>query len=472
MSSTPTPRPGPSSSAPGAAASHAPPADRRPLDVGRLYLRAIRTHWLVATLFVAAVLAGSVLVLDRRSPTYEATAELLVSPVDPADTSFSGLSVVQELGDPTRTIQTAAALVENRDIAENAADRLGDPWTGDRVEDAITVSPQGQTNVLEIRASTDDGPEAAAVADAYAEAVVDVRGAALQSDVDGVVDRLQAQLATLAPDAGATRQALQQRVAELELLGVSGDPTVSPAETASVPPSSEGLSAGIVLAVALAAALVLAPGAALLVELAGPRRVRDEGDLADALAIPVLARVPPGRRRRTRSIPTGDAAQRAAYRALALHVEFARPRRRSLVVVSPSRGDGRTSVAANLAHELARSGAKVAVADLDPAVPDLAAALGAGPLSVLRVGPDQDGPDTGASASELVREASHVYDRVVVDTPPLLDPDEVLRLAAEADGVIVVVRRDRTLLRRLEAAGDLLVTVGAKSMGAVVVGAP
>ena len=447
------------------------------LVAGLPYLRALRSHWLLAAAFVAAVVAATVVVLGLRSPTYEATAELLVSPVDPTDTNFSGLSVVQELGDPTRTIQTAAALVENREIADAAAERLGGSWTGGRVADAVTVSPQGQTNVLEIRASTDGASDAADVANAYAAAVIDVRGLALQDDVDRAVDRVRSELAALNPGTSPTREVLQQRAAQLELLRVSGDPTVSFVEPATAPTSSSGLPRYLVVALAAAAALVLAPGVAWLVELAGPRRVRREEDLAgavDAPAPPVLARVPQLRRARRAqdgSILAGDEDVRAAYRSLAVHLEFGPRTVHSAMVVSPSRADGRTTVAANLAHELARAGGKVAVADMDVAKPDLAAALAAGPLTVLRVDPDHDGPDSYASPADLVSDAARVYDHVVIDTPPLLDADDLLRLSVAVDTVIVVARCGHTLLARLQAAGDLLRTVGATPTATVLLGA-
>jgi capsular polysaccharide biosynthesis protein len=471
MPTTPTPRSDPRPSPYGSAESQAVAADAGPLDIGRPYFRAVRTHWPFAALFVVAVVVGTLLVLSLRSPSYEATAEVLVTPVDPTDTNFSGLPVLQELGDPTRTIQTAAALVESREIADAAADRLGDPWTGSRVERAITVSPQGQTNVLEIRASTDDAGEAADVANAYATAVTDVRGLALRDEVDRVVDRLRSELAVLAPEAVATRETLQQRVAQLDLLRVSGDPTVSVVQPASVPSSSDGLPPVLVLVVAVAAALVLAPATALLVELLGPRRVRGDGDLAGAVAGPVLVCVPPDRPSWQRPVAASDDAQRAAYRGFAVRIEFAPTPPRTIMVVSPSRGDGRTSVVANLARELARSGGKVAVADLDVDKPDLTTTLTPDSMPVLRLDPD-DGPDTYASPAELVRDAARVYDHLVIDTPPLAQSDEVLRLAAEVDAVIVVARRDHTLLSRLEEACGLLVTVGATPSGGVLLNAP
>jgi Mrp family chromosome partitioning ATPase len=226
-----------------------------------------------------------------------------------------------------------------------------------------------------------------------------------------------------------------------------------------------------VLAIAAGAALLLAPVAALVVDLAGPRRVRGPDDLSAAVSAPVLASIPARwRRRRKRSIRAGGERERTAYRGLRVRVEHLLPPHRTLMVVSPARREGRTSVVANLAHELARSGAKVAVADLDGDKPDLARALAPDSLPVLRPDPDGEGPDTYATSTELLREASQVYDHLVIDTPPLLEADDVLRLASEADGVIMVARCDRTSLPDLEEARELLMIVGAAPAGGVLLG--
>jgi Mrp family chromosome partitioning ATPase len=91
-------------------------------------------------------------------------------------------------------------------------------------------------------------------------------------------------------------------------------------------------------------------------------------------------------------------------------------------------------------------------------------------LPVLRPDPDGEGPDTYATPTELVREASQVYDHLVIDTPPLLEADDVLRLASEVDAVIVVARCDRTSLPDLEEARELLMIVGAAPAGGVLLG--
>lgn len=427
-----------------------------PLAVGQPYVRTVRAHWRVVAVFTLAVLAGAVLVLVLRSPTYEATAKLLVSPVEPTDGRYAGLPVVQQLGDPTRTIQTAASLVESREIADAAARELGEPWTGERVRDAITVSPQGQTNVLEVEASAGDADDAAAVANAYAAAAIDVRAATLEDQVDATIERLRGDLAQIGPEDAATSEALQARLAELEVLRVNGDPSVTLAESAPVPSSGAGLSPAAILGVALLAALVLSPGAALVAERAGPRRVWGADELRHAGGGPLLVTVPRERRwpparwsaagaagsrddgqDRGEPTPTRDDDVRGAYRRLAAQVK--RTGFRRVLVTSPSHGDGKTSVVVNLAHELERSGARVAVTGLD------------------------------ASGAVAAPTESDYY--VLIDGPPLLDATNALALADYADAVMVVARQDHTPVSQVRTAGELLRSVGVTFVGSVLVGA-
>ncbi|HEX6420801.1 MAG TPA: hypothetical protein VFZ77_20020 [Acidimicrobiales bacterium] len=267
MTGTPPPTAPPA----GSRAAHAGEGDPGPLAAGPSYLRALRTQWPVAVVFVVVVVASAALVLVLRSPTYEATSKVLVTPVEPTDARYAGLPVITHLGDPTYTIQTAAALVEARDIADAAARDLGEPWTGERVRGAVAVTPQGQTNVLAITATAGDAREAAEVADAYATAVQATRNAALEAEAGAAIERLDEELAALPADQDPPRaQALGTRIAELEQVRLGGDPSISLLEPAQVPSSPAGAPPLLILAAVLAAALALAPAAALMAERLAP----------------------------------------------------------------------------------------------------------------------------------------------------------------------------------------------------------
>ncbi|MGH2968349.1 MAG: hypothetical protein ACRDK0_04695, partial [Solirubrobacteraceae bacterium] len=69
---------------------------------------------MLAIAIVLAVVGGSLAWLSVRSPVYESSAQLLVTPVPGDERSFFGLPVVREAGgDPARTLQTAATLADS-----------------------------------------------------------------------------------------------------------------------------------------------------------------------------------------------------------------------------------------------------------------------------------------------------------------------------------------------------------------------
>ena len=82
------------------------------------YLRAIRAHRAVVILTTLAfVLAALFWLTFARTPTYEATANLLVTPLPQDDQIFRGLQLLRDSGDPTRTVQTASSLVTSNEAA-------------------------------------------------------------------------------------------------------------------------------------------------------------------------------------------------------------------------------------------------------------------------------------------------------------------------------------------------------------------
>ncbi len=165
------------------------------------------------------------------------------------------------------------------------------------------------------------------------------------------------------------------------------------------------------------------------------------------------------------------------YRALRHAVELAHDGSRALVVAvtSPVVGDGKTLTAINLAGSLARARtARVLLIDADLRRPNVARTLGevdgAGPglvdalldgtgldrniqhveqfnLSLL-VGrrTDNDSYELLASGrfGELVAEARHRYDYVILDTPPLIPVPDSRLLTQWVDGLLVVIRADKT----------------------------
>src|SRR5215213_3563565 len=107
----------------------APPrgAGAAPEGALRPYLRAINAHRVLVALCTLAALVGCLAWLSQRTTNYEATAEILVTPL-PSGTSddpFRDLPFLRDYGEATRTIQTAATLVDSPAAAERTARIMG-----------------------------------------------------------------------------------------------------------------------------------------------------------------------------------------------------------------------------------------------------------------------------------------------------------------------------------------------------------
>lgn len=463
------------------------------------YLRAIRAHpLLVAVVTLAAVLASVAWVVIRPTE-YEATAQMLVNPLPQEDETFLGLQLLRDSGDPTRTVQTAATLVESSQAATATAKALGDDWTANRVLDDVSVNPEGESNILSITATADDARLATRLADTFAKSSIEARRATLEQQAKVEIDRLEASQSQLADGSD-----LATRIDQLERVRAIGDPTLALSQPATVPSSSTGTSALVIILLAAIAGFTLGSGAALILELTA-RRIRDEDEMVGLYALPILARVPILKDRELHHGP-GDAwlmppAVREAFRVLLVQLgERPRDRAKVVMVTSGSPGDGKTTSAINLAASMATGGDKVVLVDFDLRKPDVAANLGirsAAPvarmlqpdvpvgkylasakaipnLSVLSVRiPAGDTATIEAiirRMPEIIEEVGKHSDFVVVDTAPLGQISDALRLVGDVDDVIVVTRPGTTNRNDFETMRDLLERSGHTPVGLLVIG--
>ncbi len=194
-----------------------------------------------------------------------------------------------------------------------------------------------------------------------------------------------------------------------------------------------------------------------------------------------------------------------AYRSLRSVIEFAEAghakadgRAPVIVVVSPTMGDGKTSVSANLAAAFVEAGKNTIAVNADFRRPALAARiLGDDPppleftldelasisgasllsasstpgLAVVDLASVKGSPgDLARLTAKAVRELTELSDAIIVDTSPMTVTAEVLELIPLADVVVVVTRLDQTpitaatrtmdTLRALDPPHLLLVVVG------------
>jgi tyrosine-protein kinase len=458
------------------------------------YLRAVRAHRFLFALVVCAALAGAVAWITLGTPKYESTARMLVTPLPQDDRQFLGFELLRDSGDPTRTVQTAAGLIESRQIADQTAKVLDTGWTGKKVEKHIQVNPEGESNIVTITGSDDTPRGSARLANQYAKSALAARAKSLDGQITAEIARLKA---TPSPAAGA-------RIANLEGLRQRGDPTLSQAQAAVAPDKKSGAPAPVVVALALIAGLALGTGAAVLLELTA-QRIREEDQAIELYPLPVLARLPTlsGRKRRPPKGAVGwfmPPPIREGFRTLVVQLEREREER-VLMVMSASTGDGKTTSSVNLAASLAAAGHRVVLMDFDLRKPDVSRALGMTSehalthliephttladlvqpapgfpsLSVLATSAARPGDYALVEAlarrlPELLAEARQSADYVVIDTAPLGEVSDALRFADQADDILFVARMGKTRRRNLEMVRELLDRSGKVPRGFVLIG--
>lgn len=468
-------------------------------------MRAIRARKLLVIAVTLTVLAASGAWLYLSPPSYETTAEVLVSPLSQDDPNLLGLPVIRDTpGEPTRAVQTAATLIESSAAARTTAETLGPGWTANRVLSAVDVEPQGQSNILAISATADDAGLAARIANEFTGAALQARSEGIERRVATELDRLTGQqegLGTTNPELAAT---VATRITQLEAIREQGDPTLSLTEEATRPTAVSGAPAPLVLVLAVLAGLALGAVAAVLRELTD-RTIRDEAEALTLFPLPVLARVPHVARRARRS--SGDAvwhmppAVREAFRSVLAQIGEQPGAGRALMVTSASTGDGKTTSAINLAVSIAASGRSAVLLDFDLRKPDVGAKLGlskgesllglmdaATPVSdLLRPVPQVPSLSVlsaGTQAAdaalvevlhsrlpELVAQARQLADYVIIDTAPLGEVSDALRIVHGTDETLIVLRPGESDRMSFETMRDLLQRSGRAPLGIVLIGA-
>lgn len=469
-----------------------------------LVLRALKARWPLVLVVTATALVASYLVLDRKSLDYQATAQVLITPLPQYDETFFGLDLVRDSGDPERTAQTASALLASPETAAAVARRLGNGLTTEEVTRAVVVEAQGESNVLGVSATAKDPELAASMANAFARLSASARRVTLQRQLGARIDQLRDRRDGLDTDDRESRLGgdLAEQINELEAIrGAKTDPTLTIAQLATVPSAPQGAAPWLVMLLAGVAGLVLGTVAAVVVGFFN-RRLRGEDEVLALYPLPVLTRVPPlpwrlrsAQLKSPLAMPSGA---REAFRTLRAQLERGAGARRAVMLASASAGDGKTTAAANLAVAFADAGHSVIAVDFDLRKPELAKRLGivaergfaslltagaelpdllvdAPGVPGLRVLPAVEGDAAFLEAlirrmPEVLARAQDLADYVVIDTAPLGEVGDALRVAAQIDEIILVARPGHTDRGNLEQVRDLLERADARPVGLLITG--
>lgn len=472
----------------------------------RPFVSALRNHWLLIGALTLLAGVSCIAWFQQKPPTWEAQARILVSPLPEDSAAFVGLPILRSADDPGRLITTAADIIESPEAAAAAAAELGDTDRGG-VERAVEVSADEASNIVTVAATSKDRERSAELANAYAEASLAARGAALEPLYRQALREVRAQIEAVTAAGEVPSEAARRAQAELQVAQASGaDPTLALAQAAVPPGKPLGLPRWVLIIIAFAGGFAIGSMAAVLIDLLTPRRLAEESEVLEILPAPVLTRIPEA----GRGVPLGQLVGeiRESYRTLRGRLLYARPGGRShgsggsglgsVAIISPSRGDGRTTSTLNLARAVAAGGERVVAVDLDLRNPGLAGATGHTPkrdlgavltdgadprpaiepinseLSLLAAPPEAFGAmieGTAGRIGAIIEAALARAPSVIIDTPAFDEASDALSTIAEVGSIVIVVRLGQTTASGLARLREALDAAGIRPTGYALIGA-
>lgn len=493
----------------------------------RDYLNVIRARKWVIIQAVLIVTLTAVVASLIQAPVYESDAKVLISEKD-AGAAIFGTVLAEFSSQPERGLQTQVQLVQMRPLYEKTIRQLGLGITPKQFAKKVTVKAIGQTNVIQVVAKDTDPERAAAIANALAgefvswsreyqrtslrtaadevesrlgEAESRILEIADRIDAEGKSDELEAELGIALSAYTTLAEKLEQLRINEELQSGSGV-VVSPAAIADEPVEPSPMRNG---ALGLAVGLLFGLGMAFLYEYLD-NTVKSSEELERLVEAPILGIVPAekydkGEKRRITLLTHPASAAAEAYRALRNNLDFVNFEHdiRTLLVTSAAPGEGKSTVAANLAAGLAQAGKKVALINCDfrkPTTQQFFAVSNAVGLSDVLLGnntlksalqkPDGDLELLVLAAGklppnpaellgsekmrDLVKGLDDWADWIILDTPPLLAVADATSVARWADGVLLVTKGGVSTREAVKRGRDMLAQVGARVLGGVVWG--
>lgn len=493
------------------------------MDLRRLLTTLRRWLWL---LLAGAVLAGgaayAVSAFAAPPPTYEARAVVLVGPaLTSSDTNTGQLDAARRLS------QIYVEVANARPLLERVVDELELDVSADALRAQLTVTTPLEPPIITVVATANDSFLAADIANEVVQQLIsaapDLGTAEQQAQefIDRQVDALELEIESLIPQVESLAErttrtpAQDERLAELQSRLANLRSTYAALVAASAPSSSNqftlleeatppaqalptGRAQAILFAAVLGVALALA--VALLVEHLDDT-IRSSDALERLTGLPNMAeidRISPSERSARGQLPTLTAPYSAVgegFRSLRIGIDLAAgDELRSLLVVSALRGEGKTSVTANLGVAFAQAGRQVLLVDGNLRQPGLHELFGVANdhglndvlsstdeslieraqqtevpgLRLLPSGPPPANPAEligSARMRDLLAERHESVDLVVVDGSTVLGAPETPSLAAMVDGTLVVVAEGRTSAEAVGEAHDTLRRARATILG-------
>jgi polysaccharide biosynthesis transport protein len=319
----------------------------------------------------------------------------------------------------------------------------------------------------------------------------DLKGIPMRSITEGRLQRDKASAEQLYGN-------LKNRYEEAKLAEISAIPDVSVLDEAKPPTRPRGNQKSKIILMGIAGSLALGIGLAVLLDRLD-RRFRYPEQASQELGLSILGAIPVvPRGRNGRPVPADKLAQVVeAFRSVRLNLShtFEAPSTICFTISSPSPGDGKSLIAANLALSFAEAGYRTLLVDGDIRRGELHRTFGTdrrpglldylisggnidtflrptthGRLTLLPCGTrHQHGPELLGSArmAELITLLKGRYEVVIVDSPPLGAGIDPFVLGTHTGSMLLVLRSGETDRQMAEAKLRILDRLPVRMLGAI-----
>jgi polysaccharide biosynthesis transport protein len=461
-------------------------------------LTMLRNRWLIVVCVVFASVLVAVVHHERGAKSYSATANVAFQAGTLSD---AALQVTPGgTAEPQREADTEVLIAHSPEVALGVRKQLRTPASSSELLNEVKVEAAPNANILNFVAASGDPRYSARLANAFAEQYIAFRTRSELAGIESAQAKLDQQIAAL-PAGSAERATLQvslERLGELRAVAGGGANIIglaTPVATPTGPSLTSTVLVGVLIGLAVAFSLVF-----LLESL--DRRVKTIEEFEREYRLPVLAAVPQSAFRFHLARDRGELLE--PYRILRSALDFAAVTREldTLLVTSAVSGEGKTTVAADLAHAVALAGRSVVLIELDLRRPTFSEHFDLKPgtgltaalirdtqptdllvepfsdlpnFSVLPAGRTPHNPSEllgSPRVAELISKLLSPDGMVIVDAPPLnpVADTQVLLNSPAIHSAIVVARVDRTARDDVRRARAILDRHMVEPVGIVVTG--
>ncbi|MHB1807717.1 MAG: polysaccharide biosynthesis tyrosine autokinase [Solirubrobacteraceae bacterium] len=484
----------------------------------RTYLKAL---WRWKPIFLAFVVLAPVIayvVASREPYVYQSSVLLQEDALPVSGALFSSEGAAAPSAAPeAESLTGEARVIETPAVARLAASHLHPaPGQPSALLAEIKATAETETGFITVTARAPAAARAAEVANAFGKAVVHLRTQQAIGLITHAIDQVEAQIGQLRASDHLGRKQLSGQLQRLRALRAAQGANAQILQAATPVATPVSPHIGSAVALGLVAGLLLGFGAVFAAESAD-RRMRHPEDLEELTGLPLLAVIPRGA---FSEKPRGSRHDEAFHmlRSALTFFNVDRPLA-SILVSSPLKGDGKTTVATHLARAAAQSGREVILIDADLRRPQAASRLGVsgettlpghglaavlssqislqdglvdvtlsehesdgsgspppvqGRLRLLPAGGTPPNPSQLLSSErmrEVIRQAEQAADLVILDTNPVLSVSDSLPLFDAVSGIVLVARLNGTSRDAVRRLLKTIANTGGNLLGVVATGA-